>query len=312
MIISASRRTDIPAYYADWFFDRLREGYVLIRNPINPRRIARVPLTPDVVDGIVFWTKNPLPLLDRLNEIKDYPYYFQFTLNPYGIEIEPGVPTKDKTIVPAFLRLSDRIGADRVLWRYDPILLSPTYSPQYHLESFARLAKCLAGYTHVCTFSFVDLYRHLGDTARNLGLLPISIPQMRDLAVGFSDIAQTYRIQLFTCAENLDLSQTGILPARCIDARLFEQMCGCHLNLKKDTNQRAECNCDASIDIGSYDSCVAGCRYCYANIHPDAAAGNRIKHDAHSPLLLGTIGPEDVVYDRPVHSCREDQLRLDI
>ena len=156
MIISASRRTDIPTYYSEWFFNRLHEGYVLVRNPMNIHQVSKITLNPDVVDGIVFWTKNPTPMLDKLDQLNDYTYYFQFTLNAYGRDVETGVPSKNNVIIPAFQKLSDKIGPERVIWRYDPIFISKIYTIDYHLHYFEQLAKRLSPYTKKCTISFLD------------------------------------------------------------------------------------------------------------------------------------------------------------
>ena len=141
MFISASRRTDIPSHYSEWFMNRIRAGFVLVRNPVNPRRVSRVSLSPDVVDGIVFWSKNPIPMLDRLDGLSGYMYCFQFTLNAYGAEVERGIPSKNAQLVDAFRRLSDKIGPERVLWRYDPIFVSGKYTVEYHLKYFEALAR---------------------------------------------------------------------------------------------------------------------------------------------------------------------------
>ena len=161
MIISASRRTDIPAYYSDWFFERIRAGYVLVRNPMNTHQVSRIILSPDVCDGIVFWTKNPLPMLGRLSELSDYPYYFQFTLNAYGRDVEPNIPQKDSVLIPGFIKLSRLTGRERVVWRYDPILLNEKYTLGYHLKYFEKLAQRLHPYTEKCIVSIVDNYRSI-------------------------------------------------------------------------------------------------------------------------------------------------------
>lgn len=147
MIISASRRTDIPTYYSDWLLSRVKAGYVYVQNPMNAHQISRVSLSPEVVDGIVFWTKNPTPMLDKLDALRDYMYYFQFTLNSYGTDVERNIPSKNNVIIPAFQQLSDLIGPDRVIWRYDPIFLSETYTMDYHIRYFEELAKRLSPYT---------------------------------------------------------------------------------------------------------------------------------------------------------------------
>ena len=170
MIISASRRTDIPTYYSEWFFNRLREGYVLVRNPMNARQISRISLSPEAVDGIVFWTKNPVPMLSRLGELEPYPYYFQFTLTAYGRDVEPNLPGKNGVLIPAFQELSRMAGRERVVWRYDPIFLSDRYTVEYHCRYFRVLAAKLGEYTEKCTVSFLDFYR---STARNMRSLHI-------------------------------------------------------------------------------------------------------------------------------------------
>ena len=306
MIISASRRTDIPAFYADWFFRRLGEGFVCTRNPMNHHQISRIALTPQTVDGIVFWTKNPTPMLNRLSLLQDYPHYFQFTLTPYGKDLEPGVPSKQDVIIPVFRQLSRLLGPERVIWRYDPIVLTPTYTLEYHVQYFEALAKRLSGYTHVCTISFVDSYRHL----QKQGFLPLGEREMLALAEPFAEIGRKYDLTLQTCAESVDLSQFGIAHGSCIDGRLLEALIGQSLDLTKDNNQRQECSCMTSIDIGMYDSCGHGCLYCYANHSAGAVQRNIHSHDPHSPLLYGVIGQEDVVKDREIFSCKRSQLQL--
>lgn len=310
MIISASRRTDIPSYYSDWFFNRLEEGYVCTRNPMNHHQISRIPLSTNVVDGIVFWTKNPTPMLDKLSSLNDYPYYFQFTLNAYGKDMEAGIPSKNDVIVPAFQTLSRIIGSERIIWRYDPIILTPTYAQEYHVHYFEELAKRLSGYTDKCFISFVDMYRHLGQVSRDMQFLPLDTEQIYELTGRFADIAHKYNLKLETCAEAVDLSQFGIRHGHCIDGALFERIIGQPLSITKDKNQRKECGCMASIDIGMYDSCANGCKYCYANHSLSAVQKNIRSHDPSSPLLYGSIGPDDIVKDRAMESCKTQQLNL--
>lgn len=308
MIISASRRTDIPSYYSDWFFNRLRAGYVYVRNPMNAHQIGQVSLSPKVVDGIVFWTKNPIPMLDRLDELRDYMYYFQFTLTSYGVNAEQNIPSKSRVIVPAFQRLSDAIGPDRVIWRYDPIFLSETYTMDYHIRYFEKLAKRLSPYTKKCTISFLDTY---DKTKRNIAPLaptPFSAEQQDLLAKEIAEIAHSYGLRVDACAEGIDLDQYGIEHARCIDGRLFEQLLGCPLQAKKDKNQRSECGCIEALDIGAYNTCRNGCRYCYANYSEKTVASQSCKHDPDSPLLIGMVGPEDKITPRKMSSCKVDQI----
>ena len=224
MIISASRRTDIPTYYSDWLLNRVKAGYAYVRNPMNAHQISRVSLSPEVVDGIVFWTKNPIPMLDKLDALRDYMYYFQFTLNSYGADVERNIPSKNNVIIPAFQQLSDLIGPDRVIWRYDPIFLSETYTMDYHIRYFEELAKRLSPYTKKCTISFLDFYRNTEKDMATLALGRFSVRQQEQLAKSLAEIAHSYGLRVDTCAEEIELQQYGIERARCIDDRLLGQL----------------------------------------------------------------------------------------
>lgn len=311
MIISASRRTDIPTYYSEWFMNRIRAGYVCVRNPLNYHQVSKIGLSPEVVDGIVFWTKNPLPMMDKLDALHEYMYYFQFTLNSYGTDVEAGVPNKSKVIVPAFQKLSDKIGPDRVIWRYDPIFLNETYSMSYHIRYFEQLAKLLSPYTRKCTISFIDFYRNTEKNIAGLSLCDFSAEKQEEIAKEIAQIAHSYGLQVDTCAEQIDLEQYGIAHARCIDDRLFSMLLNCPLKVKKDANQRMECGCIESIDIGAYNTCRNGCRYCYANYSQTSVSKNCGKHDPMSPLLIGDIGPEDQITERKMVSYKENQIQLE-
>lgn len=309
MILSVSRRTDIPARYADWFFERMRQGYVLVRNPRSPHRVARIELTRETVDGIVFWTKNPAPMLDRLPELDGYPYYFQFTLNAYGREVEPGVPSKSEFLIPVFRQLARRIGSERVLWRYDPILYGGRYTMAYHLGYFRRMAERLAGCTDTCTVSFLDFYRRIGSRTRPLGLREPEDSWKTELLARFAAMAKECGIALRVCAEKTDYTVCGASPARCVDPERLGKLGGCRLRVGRDPNQRAECGCAASVDIGAYDTCPHGCLYCYANSHAAAVGAGLVAYWADSPLLCGQIGEGDTIYPRECASCRETQMR---
>jgi len=288
MIISCSRRTDIPAFYSDWFFNRIREGYVLVRNPMNSRQVRRVSLAPTDVDCIVFWTKDPAPMLDRLHLLKDYRYYFQFTLTPYGKDIEPHLPPKTE-IIDTLLRLSDNIGKKRIIWRYDPILLSASINIDYHMDRFHDLAKRLSGYTEKCVISFMDMYRHIQGRMADLCVRPPDEAEMRALAEKIVTIAGAYNIKVETCAEQIDLADLGITHGKCIDDRLISELTGTKLNIPKDKYQRELCGCVAAVDIGDYNTCRHGCLYCYANVSLKKVERNMSLHNAQSPLLIGAI-----------------------
>ena len=312
MIISASRRTDIPTYYSNWFFNRIMDGYVLVRNPMNAHQISKIALNPDVVDGIVFWTKNPIPMLNQLNVLRDYMYYFQFTLNSYAQDVETHVPNKQKHIIPAFKKLSDMIGPDRIIWRYDPIFLFFTYTPEYHIRYFERIAKELSPYTKKCTISFIDFYRNTSKNVSGLSLRDFPEETQKSLAKELAAIAHSYGLLIDTCAEGIELQEYDIEHARCIDDRLLSKLLDCPLDIGKDKGQRLECGCIESIDIGAYNTCRNGCKYCYANYSEKTVCSNFAKHIPDSPLLFGEVGPDDKITERKVTSCKINQIRFDI
>lgn len=310
MIISASRRTDLPARYSEWLVNRFKEGYVYVRNPMNAHQVSRISLSTDVVDGVVFWTKNPAPVLDKLDVFKDYAYYFQITANAYGVDIEPNIPSKNDVIVPSIQRLSDIIGPKRVIWRYDPIVLNADHPKEYHYKYFEKMAKMLGGYVRRCTFSFIDLYKNTERNTRSLGIQKINEEDMLEIGQHFSEIAHAYGLQLDTCAEAINLEQFGIGHACCIDRAIFEELSGFHIKAVKDPNQRPECGCIASIDIGMYNTCTNGCKYCYANSNASAARKQCEQHDPKAPLLIGTISPDDKLTERKMKSMKQDQMSL--
>ena len=286
MIISCSRRTDIPAFYSDWFFNRLREEVVLVRNPMNARQVRNVSLAPADVDCIVFWTKDPSPMLDRLQLLKDYNYYFQFTLTPYDKDIEQNMPPKAE-IVDTFIRLSDRIGKKRIIWRYDPILLSANINIDYHVEHFHDLAGQLAGHTEKCMISFLDMYRHIRNRMADFSVRPPDDSEMHTLAKNIAQIAGNFGMQVETCAEQIDLTDLDIGHGKCIDDRLIAELTGTKLKISKDKYQRELCGCTASVDIGEYNTCRHGCRYCYANVSQKKIEKNQSLHYSQSALLIG-------------------------
>ena len=295
MIISVSRRTDIPAFYSEWFYNRVKEGCVLVRNPHNFRQISRIRLTPGAVDSFVFWTKNPGPMLPRLHELNDYMYYFQFTVTPYSLDIEPNVPSMNEGIA-LFKEVSEIVGAERVIWRYDPVLLNKKYNLDFHKSAFSEMAKSLHRHTHKVTISFVDAgYRGAKANKNALCLDVFQDGAKRELAAMFAAIAKSYGLAIDSCAEKLDLQECGIEPANCVDGKLLQQLLNNELIFKKDKNQRPACGCAASIDIGMYNTCMNGCLYCYANYNRSAVNTNFARHNPLSPLLYGEVGPEDVI-----------------
>ena len=310
MILSASRRTDIPSYYSEWFFNRIKEKYVLVRNPMNYHQVSRIDLSPDVVDAIVFWTKNPIPMLPKLEKLQDYNYYFQFTLTGYGQDVERSLPSKKEVILPAFQRLSKEIGREKVVWRYDPIFFSEKYSMEYHCQCFAEVAEELAGYTEKCTVSFMDSYKNTERNIKTLNYVNDTYAMQEELLQRFVEIADRNGLYIDTCAEAGDFEALGVRHAHCIDKERIERIIGCRINVDKDTNQRKECGCVASIDIGAYNTCKNGCLYCYANYMAGSVKKNFELHNPKAPLLVGEITEADIIKERKVKSLKELQLNL--
>jgi len=288
VIISASRRTDIPAFYSGWFFNRIKEGFVLLRNPRRFRQIRRIELNPDAVDAFVFWTKNPAPMLKKLHSLKDYMYYFQFTITPYGRDVEPNVPAKNTDVISMFKEISEAVGTERIIWRYDPIFLNKKYTFDYHVHAFTEIAKALHRFTKKVTISFIVTdYRGPKSSKNVLCLDEFTNESKQELASKLAYVAKSYGLAIDACAEKMDLRELGIEPARCIDGRLLSKLLGSEPDVKKDKNQRPDCGCAASVDIGMYNTCMNGCLYCYANYNKWQVAKNYTEHNPHSPLLCG-------------------------
>ena len=303
MILSVSRRTDIPAFYSEWFYNRVKEGYVYVRNPMNIHQVSKIPINPDCIDCIVFWTKNPKSMMSRLDELENFQYYFQFTINPYDDLLERKVPRKN-SIIETFKELSDRIGSNRVVWRYDPILMSQNIDTDYHKRYFEELSRRLSSYTKKCVISFIDNY---AKTERNLKETTArELFENEILCVGqhIAEVAKSYGIEIQTCAEEYDLRTFGIKQGKCID----DHIVGYKIPSKKDKNQRKECGCIESIDIGEYNTCPHNCLYCYANFNKNEVIKKKGEHNPLSPLLIGNITEKDVIKDREVRSFKPQGL----
>lgn len=303
MILSVSRRTDIPRFYSDWLINRIRAGYVLFRNPMNHSQVSRVSLDPAVVDCIVFWTKDASPLPGKLPELdaRGFRYCFQYTITPYGRDIEPNLPPKGE-LVENFRQLSAAVGRERMRWRYDPILLSDKYTPVFHKEAFEELCERLSEYTDTAVISFIDLYAKIQQT----GLHAVPPETVEALSAFIGQTAKKYGLRVQTCCEKYDLRAHGIEPGACLEKAFLEKACGYPLELKPDKGQRQGCGCVQSIDIGTYNTCPGGCAYCYATIKLQTAKANYSGHDPQSEFLLGTLRQGDKIYDRKQRSCRLD------
>ena len=299
MIISASRRTDIPSFYSTWFLNRLKAGFVFIRNPYNQTLIHKVSLKNEVLDFIVFWTKNPgnmLPLLKDLDKF-DVPYYFLFTVTSYGHELENNLPPKNR-IIETFKRLSDLIGKERVIWRYDPVLFTDKIDLDHHKRSFESLAKSFQGYTDKCIISFIDMYKKCEKNLKDFKMVNITDDLLIKTSEVIGRIAGACNIAVETCAEKIDLSDIGIKKGKCVDDILISKISGNRYILSKDRYQRKECRCAESVDIGAYNTCLNFCLYCYANHNRSTVEKNAALHDPESPLLIGNLDKTDQIVER--------------
>ena len=311
MILSVSRRTDIPNYYSSWFYKRVEEGFLYVKNPMNARQISKIDISPEMVDCIVFWTKNPQNMISKLHLLKDYKYYFQFSITCYGKDIEPNIPNKIDTVVPIFQKLSDLIGSNKVVWRYDPIFISEQYTVAYHLEVFHRLSQMLKGYTNRVIISFIDYYPKI---KKNIELHSMNLPtreELIQLSEGLAQIAKSNNMKLETCAaEKLEVQSLGVASVGCIDKSLVEEIIGCEVSGKRDKNQRNDCICLESIDIGTYDTCKNGCKYCYANLSDKKILKTTSLYNTKSPILCGSIQEEDKITIRKVGSLKTNQITM--
>lgn len=293
MILNTGGRTDTVQYYTEWLLRRFEEGYVLTRNPLFPSKFQRYELSPDKVDCVVFCSKNYRPILPRLHEITDsFPTYFHYTITAYGKDIEPGVPSI-KESMETLIDLSRLVGKQRIAWRYDPVLLTKEYTMERHLETFEEMAGVLAPYIDRCIFSFVEMYKKLETNMPEL--IPLSQEDMNTLAKGLGSIAQKYGIHIQTCGTNGDYTPYGIHSSGCMTLDILGNANGIVFKNLKHKGLRQGCHCIESRDIGAYDTCLNGCKYCYANKNPKKAFENYKYHDPSSPLLLGHVKPEDTI-----------------
>jgi len=298
MIVSASRRTDIPAFYSEWFLNRLKDKYVFVRNPMNTKQISKISLDIKDVDFIVFWTKNPLKIMDKLNQIDNlgFQYYFQFTLNSFDKSFEPNVPKKTE-IIDTFKKLADRIGPEKVIWRYDPIFFTDKNNYDYHVHWFNYLAEELQSYTQKCVISFLDLYKKTERNLKNLKYFSLNEEEISSLVQELLSALRNKDISLETCAFDKDLSEYNVKHASCIDSHLIEKITNSEINVLKDKSQRDECGCIESRDIGTYNTCGHLCKYCYANFNQQQVINNCNLHSPDSPLIFGNVNEGDKIVE---------------
>lgn len=308
MIINVSGRTDIPAWYTTWLINRFKEKFVYVRNPYNEHQISCYKLLPELVDCIMFCSKNPAPLLPYIDKLNNFNIYFHVTITPYGADVEPKVP-EYSFAAQSLNDLSKIIGRKNVVWRYDPIFIFKQYDVDFHIRHFAEIAKLLCGSVDICVISFLDKYEKV---KRNF---PLAAPPSNDeiicLAKHFSKIANRYNIKLQSCAEAINLAEFGISRTPCLTPQTLSLITGKNAELSGSAKVlRENCGCLAWRDIGTYDTCPHGCRYCYANSKFAAAVQNYRQHDPASPILCSKITDEDKITLSPQQTLLSSQLSL--
>lgn len=308
MVLNTGNRTDIPAFYSDWFFNRIRAGEVLVRNPYNLNAVTRYRLDPSVVDALVFGTKNPAPMLPRLAELKGFRQFWHVTVTPYGKDVEPGVPDKHD-VLKSVRQLSETVGKDRVVWRYDPVFLSERYSKEYHLRAFETMASELEGATGQVVISFIDLFQK---TKKNFPeVREVSPSDQDELAKHFVRIAAAHGMEVLSCLEDRRLAAFGVDVSGCMTQEKLEAALGLHFSVPPGKGQTREgCACLLGGDIGMYNTCAHFCKYCYANYDRETVVQNRALHDPESPFLIGGPHPADIIHDADQQSWINDQVTL--
>lgn len=290
MILFASGRTDIPAFYSNWFINRVKAGFVDVRNPFNQKLVSRIYFSD--VDLIMFCSKNPLPMINKLDILK-VPVLFNVTITSYGKDVEPNIPDK-RLIIEGVKKLSLVLGIDNVVVRYDPIFLSDKYNVDYHIKAFDKLCKNLNGYVNKIIVSFMDEYKNVRSNKNILKYRVITREDYKKIGEAFSKSAMNNGMSVQTCFEDNDLTQYGFVKGECLSHELAYILTGKKF---KSSNVRKEkkCECVQMVDIGDYNSCMHMCKYCYANYDEKVVSSNFERHDDNSSLLIGTIQSDDVI-----------------
>lgn len=306
MILMISGRCDIPAFYSEWFFQRIKEGFVDVRNPFNERQISRIYLNEKNIEGACFCTKNPIPMLDRLDEIP-FPYYYHITITPYQNDIEPNVMNKTK-IMEAIKTMSKKIGKEKVFIRYDPIVLTSTYTLDYHERAFNRLCAQLQGNIAGIVISFVDDYKNLRKHQKETNIKELNQQQMMDVAKRIGPIGKKYNIPIQTCAEQIDLSSYDISNTPCFDKVTMEKIFKRQITVTSQKGVRNNCDCLPTVDIGDYNCCSHHCKYCYANYDEQQIQQRMKLHDPKSSVLIGHLTKEDQIRIREEKKVQQPSL----
>lgn len=290
MILNISGRTDIVAFYSDWLINRLEEGYIDVRNPFNPKLVSRIMM--DDVDLLFFCTKNPIPILDKIENIKKK-MYFHITLTPYKKDIEPNLPPK-KDIIEGVKKLSKIIGKENLVIRFDPILISDKYTIKYHINAFDRLCNLLDGYIEKVLISFIDDYKNVRNNYKTLKYKKLTEDDYKEIGINFSSIARKHNIIIHTCAEVHNLVEYGFEKDECMSKELAFKLTGKKFK-KWKARKNVPCECIEMVDIGVYNSCKHFCKYCYANFDEKEVDNNYKNHNPNSSLLIGELKEDDII-----------------
>ena len=302
MIINTGQRTDIPAFYSEWFMNRINAGFCYVRNPYFPKQVTKYILDPSVVDVLVFCTKNPTPMLKYMDNLKKFRMFWFVTITPYGNDIEVNVPDK-KQIIESFKKLSLIIGKEKIHLRYDPIIINDEWNVEKHIKAFRRLLTLLRGYTNSVTISFLDIFDKVKKNASDLKAPTKS--EEESLIKAFIPIAKENGMTLRLCLEDNNYQKYGITTNGCMTKEVIEDALSITLN-KNIKGQRKGCNCLITNDIGQYNTCLHNCRYCYANYSYDLVKRNYKNHDKNSPLLIGNIEDDDIIKEAKMESYIND------
>ena len=292
MIINTGMRTDIPAFYSKWLLNRIKEGYVYVRNPYYKHQVTRYSLNPSVVDCLAFCTKNPHPLIPHLKELEKYKQFWFVTITPYEKDIEPNVPNK-RQIIADFKVLSSYLGKNSVALRYDPILINEKFDVNMHIKCFEKLLSELKGYTNDCTISFIDMYEKVRKNAPDIR--PPTEEEQIQIAKAFSDIGKKNDITIHACCEKEFLKDYGLDITGCMSKEIVQKAINSELKPTRNTSKRPTCNCLMGNDIGAYNTCMHLCKYCYANANQEMVKQNVKKHNPNSPFLIGEVEKEDKI-----------------
>lgn len=298
MIINVGGRTDIVNYYTPWLLNRLSEGYAYSRNPFVREQVYKLSLKPEDVDCLLFCSKNYQPILKHIDGIDEkYNILCNYTITAYGKDIEPKVPTIDQ-FIKTLERLSDIVGSNKILWRYDPIILTEKYTVEKHLETFEYMAEKISPLVYRCIFSFVDMYKKVEENMPEI--IPFTDEDKVKLLQGIGEISKKYNLYTQSCATNESYEKYNIHAAGCTTREILEQAHNVVYKNVKGTGIRKNCHCIPSRDIGAYNSCLSECKYCYANRKPDIPKKVIKLHDEKSPLLLGHLKEDDNLIDTEV------------